>query len=136
MVVDCTAIVDALIVADDTEDLRALLGTEALNAPTLLDHEVVSALRGLTLRGDLSATRAEDALTDYGDLPIRRWPSAGALRRRAFQLRADVSAYDAAYLVLAEALECPLLTRDRRLARSSGHDVPIVVLPGSVGGRG
>jgi predicted nucleic acid-binding protein len=50
IVVDCTAIVDALIVADDTEDLRALLGTEALNAPTLLDHEVVSALRGLTSR--------------------------------------------------------------------------------------
>ena len=49
------------------------------------------------------------------------------LRRRAFQLRDNVSAYDAAYVVLAEALACSLLTRDVRLARSSGHLVPIEV---------
>ena len=53
--------------------------------------------------------------------------TADALRRRIFQLRANVSAYDAAYVVLAEALDCPLLTRDLRLARSSGHLVRIEV---------
>jgi predicted nucleic acid-binding protein len=50
------------------------------------------------------------------------------LRRRAFQLRDNLSAYDAAYVALAEALECTLVTRDARLARASGHDAQIVVL--------
>ncbi len=102
--------------------VRALLAGEDLHAPALLDFEVVSALRG-----NLSATRAQDALTDFDDLAVRRWPSADALRRRAFQLRVNMSAYDAAYVVLAEALDCPLLTWDLRLARSSGHLVRIQV---------
>lgn len=127
IVVDCAAVVDALTAAEGTDDLREFLAREELNAPALLDFEVVSALRGLTLRGDLSAARAEDALTDFDDLEVRRWSSSDALRRRAFQLRANVSAYDAAYVVLAEALDCPLLTRDLRLARSGGHAVPIEV---------
>lgn len=127
IVVDCAAVVDALTVIDGTEDLRTLLANEELCAPALLDFEVVSALRGLTLRGDLAASRAEDLLTDFDDLEIWRWPSRDGLRRRAFQLRDAVSAYDAAYVVLAEALDCPLLTRDMRLSRSSGHLVSIVV---------
>ena len=127
IVVDCAAVVDALTAVEGTDELRALLAGEDLHAPALLDFEVVSALRGLTLRGNRSATRAQDALTDFDDLAVRRWPSADALRRRAFQLRANMSAYDAAYVVLAEALDCPLLTRDLRLARSSGHLVRIQV---------
>jgi predicted nucleic acid-binding protein len=127
IVVDSAAVVDALTASEGTDDLRAFLASEELNAPDLLDFEVVSALRGLTLRGDLTAARAEDVLTDFDDLEIRRWRSNDALRRRAFQLRANVSAYDAAYVVLAEALDCPLLTRDLRLAKSSGHDVRIEV---------
>ncbi|WP_425402289.1 type II toxin-antitoxin system VapC family toxin [Glaciibacter superstes] len=66
-------------------------------------------------------------MTDFEDLPIRRWPSADALRRRVFQLRDNISAYDAAYVALAEALGCPLLTRDSRLAKSSGHSARIDV---------
>lgn len=83
---------------------------EASHAPALLDYEIVSALRSLTLAGQVSTARAEDAL-----------------RRRAFQLRDSVSAYDAAYVALAEALGCPLLTRDARLARSGGHGARIEV---------
>ena len=124
IVVDCAAVVDALTAVEGTAELRALLAGEDLHAPALLDFEVVSALRGLTLRGNLSATRAQDALTDFDDLAVRRWPSADALRRRAFQLRANMSAYDAAQVVLAEALDCPLLTRDLRF--DSGHGI----LPG------
>ena len=120
IVVDCAAVVDALTAVDGSDDLRALLASEDLNSPTLLDFEVVSALRGLTLGGHLTAARAEDALTDFDDLEVRRWQSSDGLRRRAFQLRDSVSAYDAAYVTLAEALGCSLLTRDRRLARSSG----------------
>lgn len=128
IVVDCAAVVDALTAVDGTDDLRAFMASEELNAPPLLDFEIVSALRGLVLRGDLAAARAQDALTDFDDLEIHRWPSADALRRRAFQLRDNVSAYDAAYLTLAEALDCPLLTRDTRLARSCGHLIPVEVL--------
>lgn len=127
IVVDSAAVVDALTASEGTDDLRAFLAVEELHAPELLDFEVVSALRGLTLRGDLTATRAEDVLTDFDDMEVRRWPSHDALRRRAFQLRDNVSAYDAAYVVLAEALDCALVTRDVRLAKSSGHLVRIEV---------
>jgi predicted nucleic acid-binding protein len=61
-------------------------------------------------------------------LPVERWPAVDALRRRALQLRDNVSAYDAAYVVLAEAMDCPLITRDGRLARSTGHEVRIELL--------
>lgn len=125
IVVDSAAVVDALTGVAGTDGLRARLRDEDLHAPMLLDFEVVSALRGLTLGGRLSVERSEDVLTDYADLSIHRWEGADALRRRAFQLRNDVSAYDAAYVVLAESLECPLLTRDGRLARSGGHAVQI-----------
>lgn len=127
IVVDCAAVVDALTAVDGTDNLRAFMSREELSAPALLDFEVVSALRGLTLRGDLIATSAEDALTDFDDLEVRRWPSGDGLRRRAFQLRDNVSAYDAAYVTLAEALGCPLLTRDTRLARSCGHLITLEV---------
>ncbi len=128
IVVDSAVVVDALTALPGTEALRAHLAAEELHAPTLLDYEVVSALRGLTLGRNLSPTRAADLLSDFEDLPLRRWPFADALRRRALQLRDTVSAYDAAYVALAEALECPLLTRDIRLADSSGHSARIEIL--------
>ena len=127
IVVDSAAVVDALTAVEGSEALRADLAGADLHAPTLLDFEVVSALHGLILGRQLSAARAQDALTDFDDLSIQRWPSAAALRLRAFSLRDNLSAYDAAYVVLAEALQCPLLTRDARLARSGGHDVEIRV---------
>lgn len=127
IVVDSAAVVDALIGAADSAELRGHFAAEELHAPGLLDYEVVSAVSGLTLGNRLSATRARDLLTDFDDLTIRRWPAADALRRRAFQLRDTMSAYDAAYVALAEALECPLVTRDARLGRSTGHDARIEV---------
>jgi len=127
IVIDCAAVVDALTAVSGSENLRAALADEDLHAPTLLDFEVVSALRGLTLRNHITPARARDALTDFDALSIQRWPSAAPLRLRAFSLRNNLSAYDAAYVVLAEALQCPVLTRDTRLARSSGHDVEIRV---------
>ncbi len=127
IVIDCSALIDVLTGAEGTDRLRSNLATEEIHAPSLLDYEVVSALRGLTLAGRLSDTRALDCLTDFEDLPITRWPSADGLRRRAFQLRNNISAYDAAYVVLAEALACPLLTRDEKLARTTGHSAEIHV---------
>ena len=127
IVVDCSVVVDALLGVADTGDLRSRLIDEELHAPSLLDYEVLSTVRGLTLGRHLEVARAHDVLTDFDDLPVRRWAPADDLRRRAFDLRDGVSAYDAAYVVLAEALDCPLVTRDARLSRSRGHDARIEV---------
>lgn len=116
IVVDAGAVVDALANAPDAGPLRSLLAEEDLHAPTLLDYEVVSIVRGLTIGARISRHRAEELLADFDDLPIQRWPCGDSLRRRAFALRDNVSAYDAAYVALAEALGCRLITRDGRLA--------------------
>jgi predicted nucleic acid-binding protein len=128
IVVDASALVDLLLDAPGADVLEQRLRTEDLHAPHLVDVEVLSTLRGLVLGGKLGATRAEEALTDLDDLPLERWPSTGALRRRAFELRGNLSAHDATYLVLAEALDCPLLTRDARLARAPGSAVRVEVV--------
>ena len=75
----------------------------------------------------MTAERVADLLTDHECLPVERWPADDSLRRRALQLRGNVSACDAAYVVLAVALDCPLVTRDGRLARSTGHDVEVLL---------
>lgn len=128
IVVDASAVVDVLTGADGCDAIRDRIRDEELHAPHLLDCEVVSVLRGLVLGGHLGESRARDALTDFEDVPCRRWSLVDALRRRAFALRHNLSAYDAAYVALAEALECPLLTRDGRIAKASGHHAAIEVL--------
>lgn len=127
IVVDCSAVVDALIGGRQVGELVELLSDEDLHAPELLGYEVVAAARGLVMGGRLAVSRAEDLLADFAELPIEHWSAEASLRRRAFELRHNLSAYDAAYVSLAEALRCPLVTRDRRLARSSGHAVQVVV---------
>lgn len=124
IVVDCSVVVDALV-GSDAEEIAPALLDEVLAAPSLLDVEVVSALRGLERAGHLSTQRAYHALDDFDQLAIRRWGATGPLRRRMFDLRANLTAYDAAYVVLAEALECPLLTRDRPLARAAARLVDV-----------
>lgn len=128
IVVDCSAVVDALTGAPGTAELVDVLSAEDLHAPGLIDYEVVAAVRGLVLRRQLSAERAAGVLADFADLPMERWPADAALRSRAFELRDALSAYDAAYVALAEAMDCPLMTREGRLARSSGHAALIRVL--------
>ena len=128
IVVDASAVVDALSGVRGGEAVRDRIANDELHAPTLVDYEVVNAVRGMTLRGELSSARADDVLTDFEDLTIQRWQSADALRRGAFKLRDRVSAYDAAYVVLAEALDCVLLTSDAHLARTTGHEARIELL--------
>lgn len=128
IVVDCAALIDALLLPSSTVGLRAELARGALNAPDLIDFEVVSVARGLVLGGKLGEARALELLDDFAALPLRRWRSGPALRARCLSLRDRVSAYDAAYVVLAEALECPLVTRDARLARGVEGVVEVRVL--------
>ncbi len=78
-------------------------------------------MRGLVLRERLSPHRALDAINDFAELPLRRWESGHAIRCRAFMLRDKLSAYDAAYVAMAEALDCPPTTRAARLGRAFRH---------------
>jgi predicted nucleic acid-binding protein len=93
---------------------------ESLHAPHLLDLEVAQVLRRLVREGAVSAHRADQAIEDFMDLRITRYPHF-LLLPRIWQLRHNLSAYDAAYVVLAEKLGARLLTRDGRLASASGH---------------
>lgn len=124
IVVDCSVVVDALL-GEDMEVVGDRLSATGMAAPMLIDFEVVAAIRGLVLGKRVSAARAEEALSDYDILTITRWGSAPDLRQRILQLRDKFSAHDGAYVALAEALECPLFTRDRRLARAAGGIVEV-----------
>jgi len=96
-------------------------------APALLDAEVLSVLRRLTQRGALLEQRALEALQDLGDWGISRQPLA-ALLAPAFALRANLSAYDALYVALAQLLGATLVTCDARLGRATGAvGVPVQV---------
>lgn len=129
LVLDASAVLRALLPGAEA-DLLARLGSDRdLHAPHLLDLEIVSALRRLNRSRRLSADRARDALTDLSDLNLTRYPHE-LLLPRIWQVRENLTAYDAAYVALAEALEAPLLTADARLARSSGHRAAIELLAG------
>src|SRR5271156_4984058 len=103
---------------------RALEPSERMHAPRLLDIEVTQVLRRLALRKEITAARAEQALDDLSHLVIERHEHQ-TLVRRIWQLRDSLTAYDGAYVALAEALAAPLLTCDGKLARSHGHRAKI-----------
>ncbi len=92
---------------------------ESLHAPHLLDLEVAQALRRAAAANVVAATRARQALEVLALLNITRYPH-DRLLPRIWELRHNFTAYDAAYVALAEALDCPLLTCDRRLQRAAG----------------
>jgi predicted nucleic acid-binding protein len=87
------------------------------SAPDLVDVETVSVLRRRWLNDDMIEDRFRSAIDDLGALPIARFPVA-PLMVRAFELRANLTAYDACYVALAEALDCPLVTADKHLANA------------------
>ena len=106
---------------------RALATEERLHAPQLIDIEVAQTLRRLTQSKSLSVPRAEQALTDFADLAIERHAHRHFLSR-IWQLRDSLTAYDAAYVSLAEALEAPLVTCDGKLARAHGHHARVTLV--------
>ncbi|MBA3783282.1 MAG: type II toxin-antitoxin system VapC family toxin [Nocardioides sp.] len=117
VVLDASVVTDMLVAADGAQ-LRSTLAHDAWHAPAHLEIEVVSALRGLVLGGHLGRTRAQEALLDLCDLDVSvTFPHDDALLQ-AFELMDRMTAYDAAYVVLAVELSAVLVTRDARLARA------------------
>jgi predicted nucleic acid-binding protein len=101
-------------------DRRIFSRTESLHAPHLLDVEVAQVFRRFVRDKLMAEQRAQEALEDLVDLPLRRYPH-DFLIPRIWDLRATLTAYDAAYVALAELLDAPLLTCDGKIASASGH---------------
>jgi predicted nucleic acid-binding protein len=122
IVIDASAILELLLrkSAAAAIERRLFGGRETLHAPHLLDVEVAHVLRRYALAGEMSAERGRDALEDLEDLSLCRYPHHVFLPR-VWELRANLTAYDAVYVALAEALDAPLITRDRGLAGAVGH---------------
>ena len=128
LVVDASVLAVALL--DDGRDgdaVRDRLRAEQLAAPALIDLEVASVWRGLARGGHLDPRRVRLALDDLQELPLQRVEHTSLLWR-CWELRDNLTIYDAAYVALAEALQAPLLTGDRRLARSTGPRCTIEVV--------
>lgn len=129
IVIDASALLELLLRTDRAEaiEARALAPEEQLHAPHLIDVEIAQALRRLVQLKEITPSRAQDAFDDHRELFIYR-SEHQLLLPRIWQLRESVTAYDAAYVALAEALNAPLLTCDARLGRSHGHRAKIEVI--------
>lgn len=121
LVVDSSAVLEALAARDAATGLVEHLAEDGdLHAPHLIDTEVLHALRRMVRGRQMSAERAHDARTDFTDLSLVRYPHE-PLNDRVWELRENLTAYDATFVALAEALGVPLVTCDARLATAPGH---------------
>lgn len=128
IVVDASVLAPALVDdGDDGDRARARLTGTAVAAPELVDLEVASVIRRLRLADAVDDRRAALALADLRDLPLRRAPHRDLLPR-CWELRENLTLYDAAYVALAEALDTELLTADRRLARAPGIRCAVAII--------
>ncbi len=129
IVIDASAVIEMLLGLDRADAViqRAFSKNETLHAPHLLDVEVAQVVRRYWRAGDLTAARGEEALRDLADLPIQRYPHEPLLAR-VWQLRNNVTAYDAVYVALSEGLGAGLLTLDGALARIPGVRIHVEVL--------
>ncbi len=122
IVVDASALLAVLLRVFDASaaEERLLDPHETLHTPHLIDVEVAQVIRRYAARGEIRDEQASTAFDILAAFPLRRYPH-GLLLPRVWQLRNNLTAYDAIYVALAEVLEAPLLTRDRRLAAAAGH---------------
>jgi len=129
IVIDASAVIEVVLrtqaaaaVERRVHDIR-----ETLHAPHLIDIEIAHVIRRSAARGEIAADRGQAAIEDLADFPLRRHPHLPLLTR-IWELRHNLTAYDAAYIALAEALDAPLLTRDARLAAATGHRARIELI--------
>ena len=108
-------------------DQRIFSPSESLHAPHLLDVEVAQVLRRYVRDKTITVQRGQEALVDLGDIPLSRYPH-DFLIPRIWELRGTLTAYDAAYVALAELLDAPLLTCDGKIASASGHHAHVEVV--------
>jgi predicted nucleic acid-binding protein len=129
MVVDASAVLELLLGTERAERVgsRMLTADERVDAPHLIDVEITQVLRRLVRIDAVTVARAEQALDDFGGLAIERHAHSELLARM-WELRDSLSAYDAAYVALGEALDAPVVTCDKRLARAHGHRAQIEVV--------
>lgn len=129
IVLDASAAIDWMLQtpAGQRVDKRIFSQNESLHSPHLVDLEVAQVLRRLVREQAVSLYRADEAIRDLLDLRITRYPHS-VLLPRIWQLRGNFSAYDAAYVVLAETLGATLLTRDTRLASAAGHHATVELI--------
>jgi predicted nucleic acid-binding protein len=122
IVVDASALVEVLRADPASSGVRDRLFRpgETLHAPHLIDVEVLQALRRLQRSGQVSPHRGRLAVRYLSEIPLTRYPHESMLAR-IWELRENATAYDAAYIALAEVLEAPLVTRDRALLSCPGH---------------
>ncbi|MFN8131001.1 MAG: type II toxin-antitoxin system VapC family toxin [Solirubrobacteraceae bacterium] len=131
LVVDTSAVLDALAARDPAAGLVERLADDGdLHGPHLIDTELLHALRRMVARSEMSDERAADARADFADLTIVRYPHA-PLSDRVWELRDNLTAYDATFVALAEALGVPLITCDAALATAPGHGARIEVFDSS-----
>lgn len=126
IVVDTSALIDAVLARPAKPALLSRLSDESLHAPHLIDIEVLHALRRLSLTAAVPEERLDDARADIADITLTRYP-LGSLADRVWQLRHHLTAYDATFIALAEILDAPLVTCDSRLARAGGHHALVEV---------
>ena len=129
IVVYASALIELLLPTDAAGTVAARLfdSGDSLAAPYLIDVEVAQVLRRYAQAGEIEGRRGREAMADLADMPIRRYPHE-ILLPRVWDLQHNLTAYDAVYVALAEALDAPLVTRDRRLARAAGHGAEIELL--------
>lgn len=122
IVVDASALLEALLrtPAAAAVEARLFAPDQTLHAPHLLDVEVAQVLRRAAISGAIDEQRGREALADLAGLPMERYPHE-ILLPRIWALKHSLSAYDASYVALAEALDAPLLTHDHRLRNAHGH---------------
>jgi predicted nucleic acid-binding protein len=129
IVIDASVMLELLLNTPASASIgdRVFVEGESLHAPHLLDVEVAQVLRRHAAGGQIGAGRGLSALQDLADFPLIRHPHDLFLGRIR-GLRHSVTAYDAVYLALAEALPAPLITRDRKLASATGHRAEVEVV--------